>query len=158
MSDSELQYYEYIPTLTEEVNRAAQTLWDSKYQPLLVLMLTMHLSRPKYRNAVQHPTPPAGFAKAFVGSFARLAPRGVEVAMQVVDLGYKMMDGRFEFLFDHGRSDPWERGNLDWYLDAALRGGIGEEEELVLDDEDVGEGMQAGEWGELDRSMAFFDN
>jgi hypothetical protein len=97
MSDSELQYYEYIPTLPDEVNRAAQTLWDSKYQPLLILMLTMHLSRPKHRNAVQHLTPPAGFAKAFIGSFAQLAPRGVEVVMHAI----KMQDRRFEFLVDH---------------------------------------------------------
>jgi hypothetical protein len=126
ISDSEHQYYEMILTLPDEVNRAAETLWDSKYQPLLILMLTMHLSRPKHRNAVQHPTPTTDFAKTFVRSFAQLAPRGAEIALRVVELGHKMLDGRSEFLFDHGNSDPWEVGNLDWYLDGELRGEMGE--------------------------------
>ena len=150
MSDSERQYYGYIPTLPDEVHRAADALWDSKYQPLLHVMLTMHLSRPKHRNIVQHPTPTIDFAKTFIHSFARLAPRGVEIAMHIVDSGYKMQDGRFEFLFDHGNSDSWEMENLDWYLDGEIQGGIGERDFLVSCDEEMGEKMEVEVQGEHD--------
>jgi hypothetical protein len=142
MSDSERQYYELIPPLPDKVSHAAEVLWESKYQPLLVLMLNMHLSRPKHRNAVQHPTPTTDFAKTFVRSFARLAPRGVRVALNIVELGWRKMqdrDGQFEFLFDHGSSDPWEIGNLDWYLDEELQGETGGGKDmLVLSDEELG--------------------
>ena len=101
----------------------------------------MHLSRPKHRNAVQHPTPPIGFAKTFVRSFAQLAPRGVEIAMHIVELGHKIQDRRFEYLFEHELNpDPWEIGNLDWYLDGELQGGLDERDLLAL---------SAGEDGEV---------
>ena len=108
-----------------------------------MLMLIMHLSRPKHRNAVQHPTPPASFAKAFVHSSAQLAQRGVEIATHIIESGHKIEDRRFEFLFDHGDIDPWEIGNLDRYLDGVLQSGIDDEELLFLSgDEEGGKEMQ----------------
>jgi len=156
ISDSQRQYYELIPTLSEDVNHAAEMLWTSKYQPLLILMLTMHLSRPKHRNVVQHPTPPASFAKAFVHSSAQLAQRGIEIATHIIDSGNKIQDRRFEFLFDHGDMDPWEIGNLDRYLDGVLQCGIDGGDLLFLsDDEEGGEDMQPMEWEELEDHLTY---
>jgi hypothetical protein len=132
ISNSERQYYQLIPTLPDNVDHAAETLWNSKYRPLLILMLTMHLSRPKHRNSIQHPTPPISFAKAFVRSSTQLSRRGVEIATHVIQSGHKMQDGRFEFLFEHESLDPWERGNLDRYLDGELEGGLGERSLLAV--------------------------
>jgi hypothetical protein len=51
-----------------------------------------------------------------------------------------MQDGQCEFLFEHESSDPWERGNLDRYLDEELEGGLGERDLLATpQDEEVGE-------------------
>jgi hypothetical protein len=82
-----------------------------------------------------------------VRSSTQLSRRGVEIATHVIQSGHKMQDGRFEFLFEHESLDPWERGNLDRYLDGELEGGLGERSLLAVhEDGRVGVKRRAEEW------------
>jgi hypothetical protein len=56
-------------TLPNKINDAAQALWESKYYPIIFLMLGYYHMRPKGQNDVQHPTPSATFAHSIMQDY-----------------------------------------------------------------------------------------
>jgi len=85
--------------LTDEINEAAELLWNSSLRPTIELMLFLYHKRPKGRNELQHPIPPAAFAHSFVTSvdgYSRLSKKQKRAAQSIIDNGRKR-DGSFLF-------------------------------------------------------------
>ena len=107
LSPSDISNFRSRRPLTEEISRAAETLWDSSLHDNIIFMLTCFHKRPQVRNNLQHPWPSTAFACSFVNSYLELSEEqkliGMSQLESIIDSG-KRPDGTF--LFDHIITPP----------------------------------------------------
>jgi len=76
--------------LNKEISQAAAILWESDLGPLIDLMLTFYHKRPKGRNDLQHPTPPAAFTQVLINPHIQSLNSGQKnVVQSIINNGMK---------------------------------------------------------------------
>ena len=112
------------PALPRIIDKAAEALWASKYQPVIELMLMFYHARPNIRNGVQHPTPSATFARSFIRSCPEFTENGsLKLLESIIDTGKRYEHGQWVSLFNHGTTTtalPLDNNHLLRELETTL--------------------------------------
>jgi hypothetical protein len=126
LSDLEVEQYHSV-TLLVEYDHAVTALWDAgHYNPLLLLMLRLFLSRPEERNNCQHPPPTSDFARSFLKKSLLLAKQDLSATSLIIDSGTLKEKDELKFFFRH--EDGREVVDQNKKLDQALRNWLDSEE------------------------------
>lgn len=142
LTDLELDKYRGMSELPREIDNAITVLWASKCQPLLDLLLHLHLSHHEDRNTIQHPAPPPEFAKMFVGTL-NLPPEYRHAVSLMIQSGTKKQkNNKPQFLFNYPdrNVEDHEDESLDMELKALVEEILGgRDSKGSRKDSDVGE-------------------
>lgn len=94
--------YTTMPPLPTHVETAILALWESRWRPLLDLMLIFHIGRDETRNLIQHPPPTRQFAMAYIKTFGGLSDKDRAAASLLICLSNSEKDGISRPTFDLG--------------------------------------------------------
>jgi hypothetical protein len=112
--------YTKMKSLEPPIETGISVLWESRYQPLLDMMLVFHLQRDDKRNAFQHPAPTRQFAMEYIKTLKGLSSDDLVAAVLLIKLSSSYQDGIPSPLFklDHSEgSNDMDDMELDLYTE-----------------------------------------